>query len=269
MKLTSLLTMGSFFVALLAVAPTALALSLAQSKQVKHLALSVPLPEMPAQAATIVAKADEQDRAEVAVLVVKTIVSKHNAAAPLVVAAIAKAAPEVAAVAAAAAVEVDRSQAIAIADAAGMAAPWASAEIAGLLTAAVPQQAGPLKAASFRGFASVSASAITFKTRRGPIRRGTDNISEDVKQSVAASLGLTLAQLEALADLMPMFIGQLGNSLFYVIPLPLQADGRISSDNIASLFSGPDGSLNVVEMERLATPKAAITPVAIRYGHPR
>jgi len=261
--------MGSFFVALLAVAPTALALSLAQSKQVKHLALSVPLPEMPAQAATIVAKADENDRAEVAVLVVKTIVSKHNAAAPLVVAAIAKAAPELAAVAAAAAVEVDRSQAIAIADAAGMAAPWASAEIAGLLTAAVPHQAEPIKAASFRGFASVSASAITFRTHRGPIRRGTENISEDVKQSAADSLGLTLSQLEALADLIPIYINQRRDLIFVIIPLPRQGDGMISSDDIASLFSGPDGSLNNAELNRLAAPIRSLDPVEILYGIPR
>jgi len=269
MKNNTLITMAALFVALLATVPAAQALSLAQAKQVQHFALSVPLPEMPAQAAAIVTKADKSDRAEVAVLVVKAIVSKHKAAAPLVVAAIAKAAPEVAGVAAAAAVQVDRTQAVAVADAAGMAAPWASADIAALVTKAAPEKAAAIKPAAFRGFASVSASAFSFTTKKGAIVKPTASLTAELLQTAATSLGITVAQLEALADELPInfeFTG--GTSVSVTIPLPLQPDGTISADTKAEIIN-TDGSLNTTKVAEVSKPVVAPTPVEIVYGAPR
>lgn len=252
------------------VATSAQALTLAERKQIKHVVLEVSLPEMPARAAEVVVKSAKADRAEVAALVVKSIVAKHRAAAPLVVAAIAKAAPEVAAAAAAAAVGEDRDQAVAVVEAAGMAAPAASAEIAAAVIQTSPAQSTAIRSAAFRGLGSVSASAFSFSTRQGPIQNVTAGLSAELKNISADALGLSVAQLEALATRIPIaytFTG--GNNVSVTIPLPLGANGKISSEDLASLFSGPDGALNITELNRLSKPKAAAPAVEIQYGTPR
>jgi len=253
-----------------AMATSTQALTLAERKQIKHVVLEVPLPEMPARAAEVVVKSAKADRSEVAVLAVKSIMAKHKAAAPLVVAAIAKAAPDVAAAAAAAAVEVDRTQAVAVVEAAGMAAPLASAEIAAAVTQASPTQAVAIKTAAFRGLASISAAAFSFRTKQGPIRNVTAELSSEFKTLSANTLGISVAQLEALSIYLPIaytFTG--GTSVSVTIPLPLGGDGRISAADLAALFSGPDGALNVSELNRLSNPIAAPPAVEIQYGTPR
>lgn len=253
-----------------AVATSAQALTLAERKQIEHVVLAVPLPEMPARAAEVVVKSAKADRSEVAVLAVKSIMAKHKAAAPLVVAAIAKAAPDVAAAAAAAAVEVDRTQAVAVVEAAGMAAPLASAEIAAAVTQVSPTQSRVIKAAAFRGLASISAAAFSFSTRQGPIRNVTAELSSELKTLSSDTLGISVAQLEALAIYIPLaytFTG--GTSVSVTIPLPLDGNGRISAEDLATLFSGPGGALNVTELNRLSKPIAASPAVEIQYGTPR
>jgi len=251
------------------VATSAQALTLAERKQIKHVALEVSLPEIPARAAEVVVKSAKADRAEVAVLVVKSIVAKHKAAAPLVVAAIAKAAPEVAGVAAAAAVQVDRTQAVAIADAAGMAAPWASADIAALVTQAAPEKAAAIKPAAFRGFASVSASAFSFSTKKGPIEKPTAALTTELLQTAASSLGITVAQLEALAEELPInFIFTGGSSVTVTIPLLLSSDGKIHEATKSAIIR-QDGTVNNENVLLLARPEAAPAAVEITYGAPR
>jgi hypothetical protein len=255
----------------LAVAPGVRALTTAQRKQITHLVIGAPLPEMPAQAAAVVAKADKGDRAEVAALVVRAVVGKHKAAAPVVVAAIAKAAPEVAAAAAAAAAEMDRGQAVAIADAAGMAAPAASAEIAALVARAAPGQAAAVKSAAFRGFASVSASAFTFSTKEGPIEDATESLSEDWRENAATALGISNGQLRALARRLPINLefDDDGAIVSITIPLTLNSDGTIPQDTLDRIFPDGNSNLDLAQLRALSRPKAARPAVEIRYGAPR
>lgn len=245
------------------------ALTVAESKQIKHAVLGVPLPELPAKATQVVAKAEMKDQSEVAVLVVKTIVAKNKAVATAVVAAISKAYPELAGVVAAAAAELDKSQAVAIADAAGMAAPMSSAEIAALVTKVVPERAAAIKPAAFRGFASVSASAFTFTTKKGPIVNPLASLTLELKQRAAASLGITVAQLEALAEELPINFEFTGaNSVTVTIPLPLQPDGSLSQSTKDEILN-TDGTVNVTKVREISKPIAAPPAVEITYGTPR
>lgn len=104
-------------------ASSALALTASQVKAIKQAVNAVPVPEMPAKAAALVKDAEAKDREAVAVTAVKAILLKHRAAAPVVVAAVIKVAPEVAAAVTLAAADLVPDQSRAIAKAAIAAAP--------------------------------------------------------------------------------------------------------------------------------------------------
>ena len=123
MNINKLVAAGALMVALALSTSSAMAITAAQVKSTKEAVLSVPVPEMPAKAAELVTAADSKDREAVAVTAVKAIVFKHRASAPVVVAAVSKAAPEVAAAVTAAASELASDQARTIARAAMKAAP--------------------------------------------------------------------------------------------------------------------------------------------------
>lgn len=104
-------------------APSALALSVKQANELRKAVTSVPVPEMPAKAAELVRRANDTDRKEVTVTVVRAAVSKRRASGPVVVAAISKIAPDLAATAAAAASQIVTDQTSNITQAAIAAAP--------------------------------------------------------------------------------------------------------------------------------------------------
>ena len=87
---------------------SAQALTSIQVQEIKRTVLSVPVPEMPAKAAEMVVAAQKKDRQAVAVTAVRAVVMKHRAAAPLVISAVSRVAPEVAEFVAVAAAEVSR-----------------------------------------------------------------------------------------------------------------------------------------------------------------
>ncbi len=134
MKFNKNLRAGVLVVALLAGSTSAtFALTATQVKAIKQAVSSVRVPEMPAKAAELVKAADENDRVEVAVTAVKAIIFKHKAAAPVVVAAVCKVAPEVAAAVTLAASELAPDQARVIAKAAMTAAPTQQAAVTKVL----------------------------------------------------------------------------------------------------------------------------------------
>ena len=123
MKLKKLTTLGALLVAVATLTVNSSALTTIQIKQIKSEVLSVPVPEMPAKAAELVKAADKKDRQAVALTAVRAVVAKHRAAAPLVVAAVAKVAPELAPVVAAAGAELAPEQSGSILTASVAAAP--------------------------------------------------------------------------------------------------------------------------------------------------
>jgi len=142
MKRIKLTTTAALLVAIAAfTVSSAKALTLAQVQGVKNTVLGVPVPEMPAKAAELVKAADKKDRQAVAVVAVRAIVAKHRAAAPLVISAVAKAAPDLAAFVAVAAAEVVHEQAPMIARAAVASSPSLASEIKQAVSVAVPAQA--------------------------------------------------------------------------------------------------------------------------------
>jgi hypothetical protein len=142
MKRNKLTTMAALCVALATFTVTsASALTSIQVQEIKHAVLAVPVPEMPAKAAELVAKAEHKDRQAVAVTAVRAVVQKHRSAAPLVISAVSKAAPDLAPAIAVAASELDNNQAGQIARAAALSAPTQAAEVIAAVSKAVPSQA--------------------------------------------------------------------------------------------------------------------------------
>jgi hypothetical protein len=141
MKKKNLIKMAALLVAIasFAVAP-AKALTSREAKELKATILSVPVPEMPAKGAELVTQASKENREAVAVTLVKAVVFKHRAAAPLIVSAISKAAPDVAPAVSAAAAEISSDQAVTIAHAAAFQAPSQASEISAKVMQAVPSQ---------------------------------------------------------------------------------------------------------------------------------
>lgn len=129
MKLKKLTTLGALLVAVATLTVNSSALTTIQIQQIKDEVLSVPVPEMPAKAAELVEAAKKKDRQAVALTAVRAVVAKHRAAAPQVVAAIAKVAPELAPVVAKASAEIAPDQAPAIVTASVAAAPAQAATI--------------------------------------------------------------------------------------------------------------------------------------------
>jgi len=129
---TALLVALSMFVG-----TSANALTTSQVKAVRKAVTSVPVPEMGAKAVELILQAEKQDREMVAVTAVRAIVFRYKASAPVVVAAVSKAAPDVAAAVAAAASELSRSDASQIAAAASLAAPGKASDISYAVTQTV------------------------------------------------------------------------------------------------------------------------------------
>ena len=131
MKRNKVTTVAALLIATAALTVTSSqALTSIQIQEIKTSVLSVPVPEMPAKAAALVKNAEKKDRQAVAITAVRAIVVKHKAAAPLVISAISKVAPELAPVVAAAGAEIATTQAAAIANAAAVAAPEQAPEVA-------------------------------------------------------------------------------------------------------------------------------------------
>jgi len=138
-----------------------------------------------------------------------------------------------------------------------------------LVTQAAPEKAAAIKPAAFRGFASVSASAFSFSTKKGPIEKPTATLTAELLQTAAASLGITVAQLEALAEELPInfnFTG--GSNVTVTIPLPLEEDGTISPSVKAEIIND-NGTVNAEKVVEVSKPIVAPTPVEIVYGAPR
>lgn len=115
--------LGALLVAVAMLTVNSSALTTIQIKNIKNEVLSVPVPEMPAKAAELVKRAEKKDRQATALTAVRAVVAKHRAAAPLVVSAIAKVAPELTPVVAKASAEIAPDQTPSIVAAAVSAAP--------------------------------------------------------------------------------------------------------------------------------------------------
>lgn len=109
--------------------PAAFAVTDAQLKAVKKSVSSVPVPELAAKAAEVVTQAQKEDRAAVAETAVRAAIYKSRPSAPLVVAAVSKAAPEVAGSASRVAAEMEAGQSDSITAAASGAAPAVKTQI--------------------------------------------------------------------------------------------------------------------------------------------
>jgi hypothetical protein len=120
----------AFALAAAVAGPSALAVTDAQLKAVKKSVNAVPVPELPAKAAELVTQSSKEDREIVAITAVRAAIHKSRSSAPLVVAAVSKAAPELAGPVSQVAAELEAGQSDSIAAAAMGAAPHAKAEIA-------------------------------------------------------------------------------------------------------------------------------------------
>ncbi len=157
MKMKQLLPRTALLVALsMFVGTSANALTTSQVKAVRKAVTSVPVTEMGAKAVELILQAEKQDREMVAVTAVRAIVFRYKASAPVVVAAVSKAAPDVAAAVAAAASELSRSDASQIAAAASLAAPAQASDI----SYAVSQTVSPFSRGAADGGGS-SGGTIT------------------------------------------------------------------------------------------------------------
>jgi len=154
MKREKLTTMAALGVAIAAFSVTsASALTSIQVQEIKQAVLGVPIPEMPAKAVELITNADKKDRQAVAVTAVRAAVQKHRAAAPIVISAVSKAAPDLASAVAVAASELIKEEAPMIARAAVISAPTHSSEVIAAVTQAVPSQASSI--------ASVATPVVT------------------------------------------------------------------------------------------------------------
>jgi hypothetical protein len=127
---------------------------------------SVPAAELPVKCAELVRAAKSRDRGFTTVSVVKTAATLNPAAAPAIVAAVAKGYPDMASIAAGAAAEVQPGQAADIARAAAAAAPSKAAKIAVSVCRAVP--------ISYRNIAVASA-------------QGAPGSGQDILRSIASA----------------------------------------------------------------------------------
>jgi hypothetical protein len=166
-----LVTIAALMVALAMVAPSAFAITAAQTKAVKKAVTSVPVAEMPAKAAQLVTEASKEDREAVAVTAVRAGIYKSRSSARLMVSAVAKAAPEVAGAVTKAASEMEAGQAGYIASAAISAAPTAKTEIITSANQGVTLSAGgatqitPVRTFTPRGAAAAPATAPVTQTQ--------------------------------------------------------------------------------------------------------
>jgi hypothetical protein len=171
MKRNKLTTTAALCVAIATFTVTsASALTSIQVQEIKQAVLGVPVPEMPAKAAELVSKAEKKDKQAVAVTAVRAAMQKHRAAAPLVISAISKAAPEIAPAVAVAASELSNDQAPLLARAAAVSAPGQAAEVIAAVSQAVPAQAPSIAA-------TVNAVRTRPSASQGTSSGGTVNLS--------------------------------------------------------------------------------------------
>jgi hypothetical protein len=119
-------------------ASSANALPQSQLVSIKQAVANAPVAELAAQAAQLVTQATKADREEVAVVVVREVVSRKPATAAAVVGAVSKVAPELSATVAAEAAKLSESQAPEIARAATTAAPAHAEKIAAAVAKVAP-----------------------------------------------------------------------------------------------------------------------------------
>jgi len=170
MKINKLMTTAAIFVAAATFTVTSSqALTSIQVQEVKKAVLGVPVPEMPAKAADLVTKAEKKDRQAVAVTAVKAVVMKYRATAPVVIAAVSKAAPDLASVVAVAAAEIATEQATLIARAATVSAPTHAREISSAMSGVVGVQAGATVFASVNPPVNTRSSAANGGSSGGTI----------------------------------------------------------------------------------------------------
>lgn len=164
-------------------APSAFAITDAQLSGIKKSMIGVPVPELPAKAAELVKQAAKEDREAVAVAAVRAAIYKSRPSAPLVVAAVSKAAPEVAGPASRVAAEMEAGQSESISIAASGAAPSAKTQI----TASVQQ--------GLYGSVPASTTAATF----APASTVAPTVSHESAPVMAPSAVLPLAASPAAA----------------------------------------------------------------------
>ena len=169
MKRNKLMTLAALIVALATLTVNSSALTTIQIKKIQSEVLSVPVPEMPAKAAELVKLALKKDRQATALTAVRAVVAKHRAAAPLVVSAISKAAPDLAPAVAAAGAQIAPEQAPTIASAAVAAAPAQAVSIQDVVTKAAPTQAPAVVASVTQ---TSTRSSVTTSATRGSAHEG-------------------------------------------------------------------------------------------------
>ena len=126
----------------------------------KQVLSSVPAAELPAQAADLVLKANSQEQATITADVVRAAVGLKPAAAPAIVAAIAKKVPDMAPVAAGVAATEQPKQAAAIAKAAAAAAPEQVRGIVLAVCRAVPNEYRSIAAAVSKALPNASEKIL-------------------------------------------------------------------------------------------------------------
>ncbi|MGZ8900576.1 MAG: hypothetical protein ACXW3Z_10815 [Limisphaerales bacterium] len=172
-----LTTLAALTVALATLTVNSNALTTIQIKKIRSEVLSVPVPEMPAKAAELVKLALKKDRQATALTAMRAIVEKHRAAAPLVVSAISKVAPDLAPAVAAAGAQIAPEQAPTIASAAVAAAPAQAVSIQNVVTKAVPTQAPAVVASVTQTTTRGSSTATRGSAHAGAPTGGTVTIS--------------------------------------------------------------------------------------------
>jgi hypothetical protein len=113
-----LLRIAALLVAVSLAGPAAYALDEVQAKKIKKTVSGATLPEMPEVVAQLVTQASKSDREAVAVTAVEAAISKNPSSAPVVIAALAKAAPDVKSAALKKAIQLEPSQSATLAIAA-------------------------------------------------------------------------------------------------------------------------------------------------------
>lgn len=146
----------------------------------KQVLSSVPAAELPAQAAELVFQAKGEDQAATTTDVVKAAVGLKPAAAPAIVAAIAKKVPDMAAVSAGVAATEQPKQAAAIAKAAAAAAPDQTREIVLAVCRAVPSDYRNVAVAVSKAVPSASDKIL------GAVASGFPELKPYIQQTLVA-----------------------------------------------------------------------------------
>jgi hypothetical protein len=164
----------------LAITCTAIA---SDTSALKTALTSVPAPELPAKAATLVKDAKARERQVTASFVVKEAVKKNPAAAPAIVGAVAKAVPDMAAHAAATAATEQPGQAAAIAKAAAAAAPSKAGKIVAAVCRATPN--------SYREVAVAVAKAVPGSAKQilASVASALPQLKDGIEKALASHTG--------------------------------------------------------------------------------